>query len=1087
MTDSSPTPGSSDKKVLKKLDLSLANVNDDGSAKGEDQPKSPDKEEVRQVLSSIQMADLKPPSPPQEKPAPPKPEQAEASEAATIISSEDKKTMVDPAQQDPASDDNIPDMVADRYKVLRVIGRGGMGVVLLAKDVRLERHVAIKRLVFKSHNHKIVQRRFLREAQTIASLGHVNIVNVYDIGQDGEVAYITMEYVAGPHIDDEKPKLDPPSPINLDQYIKTKGPLKVEEAEELMLKLCNAMGYAHKQGTIHRDIKPSNILLTEDLEPKVADFGLARPIEISKTDEITLEGTMLGTPEYSAPEQWGDLKAVSVTADIYALGGVFWFILSGRIPRFYRQSDVLPRLGPILTKSMAQKPGDRFYDANDLAQAIIASRSGNSPIPSPSSSVDLPPPSDTQAIPDGMWLCTNCNNFSPETAQYCIHCGASGWQKCQLCGADMKVGAQYCPKCGEDIKLAEESVAILLAAKNHASFLEYETALEMVKELAKKNAEAKRLTKEWHEIILKRRNLLMEFDSAMRVFNIDKAVETANELKDLVPAECLSENPDFSVVVKHSELVTELRRLLVESATRAHEENNLAKFTQSIQALNQIFGEEVCGAVNSQLSNILNELEQTLTQAGLALGMNCISRATSIISQIPPWKGGDLGDRRTRIYNSCQELLEERDKSIDEIETAIRQEKYSDALSLIRKMGRFRLPPDHSEMEPAPADMEAHERIMRIDRVLTKTIDESIKTWINKDNWADIKNALLVLEQGESRSWQELLKRIKHATKQEITARHNKAVELERHGKFTSAARAWEDFLIIPQELLPPQYLNEAHDFKNRKRLNAIKRTRIIVNGGTLLFYMLFFFFASWFLWYPAYKSQAAWGYVSEIIGIVVPDFPYEFGGNVLKYQHNPMTYILLQLGLFSIVALIAQSRKLHYSPRQLERYSCPPRMIALGMLAALGPMAMALYELYYQWVYVPRNLIFLAHPIVLMTIVWALLDLARGFRKKRIPANFALTISWIVVCPILIAADRYSDPTIVPRFSLLLPENAELFRLSVWPTVAMIQSIAFLLIVLGEHLFYKHKHPEKFAEEPRRADSPLLETVTQTSVDFKK
>ncbi len=301
------------------------------------------------------------------------------------------------------------EVIGNRYKVIREIGRGGMGIVYLAQDQKLNRYVAIKRLL-QSANRSTVQRRFLREAQTIASLGHIHIVNLHDIGQDEFGYYITMEYISGP-----ESLLTPVRPISLSEYVKIKGPLPYDEALTFFLKLCSALEYAHNRDIIHRDIKPSNILLDERFEPKVVDFGLARPIGIKDTEEITLQGQPMGTPEYVAPEQWSDAKDTDCRADIYAVGGVFWYMISGKIPRYFRESELPDDIRGPIAKTLAHKRNDRYSAIKELSSALEKTDVNNA---AEQSSGDL-----NEILAAGKWACPNCRAANADAAKYCFKCG----------------------------------------------------------------------------------------------------------------------------------------------------------------------------------------------------------------------------------------------------------------------------------------------------------------------------------------------------------------------------------------------------------------------------------------------------------------------------------------------------------------------------------------------------------------------------------------------------------------------------------------------------------------------------------------
>ena len=247
---------------------------------------------------------------------------------ATNLEESPPETQPDRVSADPPSEMKIDheasfSTIGDRYEMVREIGRGGMAVVYLAQDKKLNRYVACKRLLLENVARNSVQKRFLKEAQTIASLGHIYIVNIFDIGKDEHGYYITMEYVPGPHIS-EKSKLFSPAPsVSLQEYIEKKGPLTHAEARKLIIKLCSAVEYAHNQGIIHRDIKPLNILLDDRYSPKLVDFGLARPVGRNDNTEITLDGQFLGTPEYIAPEQWSDSSDVDRRADYLCIRWCF--------------------------------------------------------------------------------------------------------------------------------------------------------------------------------------------------------------------------------------------------------------------------------------------------------------------------------------------------------------------------------------------------------------------------------------------------------------------------------------------------------------------------------------------------------------------------------------------------------------------------------------------------------------------------------------------------------------------------------------------------------------------------------------------
>ncbi|WP_314405659.1 Stk1 family PASTA domain-containing Ser/Thr kinase [uncultured Granulicatella sp.] len=200
-----------------------------------------------------------------------------------------------------------------RYKIQTLIGTGGMAAVYLAKDLILDRLVAIKvlRLDFRQNNDAM--RRFRREALSATQLTHPNIVGVYDVGQSQEMNYIVMEYVEG---------------TDLKDYIRQRGALHPIEAVRIMMQIVSAIAAAHQNRIIHRDIKPQNILIDREGNVKITDFGIA--VALSDTS-LTQTNTLLGSVHYLSPEQARGGMA-TIQTDIYALGIVLYELLTGRVP-----------------------------------------------------------------------------------------------------------------------------------------------------------------------------------------------------------------------------------------------------------------------------------------------------------------------------------------------------------------------------------------------------------------------------------------------------------------------------------------------------------------------------------------------------------------------------------------------------------------------------------------------------------------------------------------------------------------------------------------------------------------------------------
>ena len=201
------------------------------------------------------------------------------------------------------------------YDVKDVLGRGGMGIVYKARQIRLNRLVALKMMLAGTDAEPEELARFRSEAEAVARLQHPYIVQIYEVGEHDGRPYFSLEFLEGG---------------SLDKKLKSTT-LRPREAAEILAKLAQAMAAAHQRGIIHRDLKPANILLTADGTPKITDFGLAKRLE--EDQGRTRSGAVMGTPSYMAPEQaMGKINELGPSADIYSLGAILYDLLTGRPP-----------------------------------------------------------------------------------------------------------------------------------------------------------------------------------------------------------------------------------------------------------------------------------------------------------------------------------------------------------------------------------------------------------------------------------------------------------------------------------------------------------------------------------------------------------------------------------------------------------------------------------------------------------------------------------------------------------------------------------------------------------------------------------
>ncbi len=266
---------------------------------------------------------------------------------------------------------------AERYKLEEFIGQGGMSLVYRAVDLRTGHSVAVKILKSEYNSDKEFLERFQREAQAASLMSHHNIVNLLDVGVEGEYRYLVLEYVSGNTLKD---------------IIRQRGRLSAELAIQVTVRILSALQHAHDNGIIHRDIKPQNVLIHSDGHVKVADFGIAR---MTNAFTISKGDTVVGSVHYSSPEQ-ATGSVVEATSDIYSTGVVLYEMLTGRVP-FVGDTPVsvamqhINEMPPsvldfapetplevvaVLMKALAKSPKDRYQSARDMADALLRAKEG---------------------------------------------------------------------------------------------------------------------------------------------------------------------------------------------------------------------------------------------------------------------------------------------------------------------------------------------------------------------------------------------------------------------------------------------------------------------------------------------------------------------------------------------------------------------------------------------------------------------------------------------------------------------------------------------------------------------------------------
>jgi formylglycine-generating enzyme required for sulfatase activity/tRNA A-37 threonylcarbamoyl transferase component Bud32 len=332
--------------------------------------------------------------------------------------------------------------LSTRYTEEGVLGKGGMSVVSLATDTRLNRKVAIKRILGETVRSRIYVQRFLTVARSIATLNHNNIVQIYDCGCVADGPFLIMECVQGGNL----------------QEICNEAPIELEEAVNIFCQLCDGLAKAHVAGIIHRDIKPANVLMTEDGIPKLTDFNL--PKNDTADTGMTMEGAVIGTQGFMPPEQRQASELTDHRSDLWSLAATFYQMVTGKSPKIIKLSDVPSQLQDVLGKALEESKEERFQSALEMKGAVQQAATAGL-----ITARDL-----------GEGECPSCATTNPSDRKFCRNadCAASLEVDCLSCKTGMPMWEVVCGSCGtkQDTLIEKAKEALQVKHDEAETFLD---------------------------------------------------------------------------------------------------------------------------------------------------------------------------------------------------------------------------------------------------------------------------------------------------------------------------------------------------------------------------------------------------------------------------------------------------------------------------------------------------------------------------------------------------------------------------------------------------------------------------------------
>ncbi|MBT7919441.1 MAG: protein kinase [Planctomycetaceae bacterium] len=506
--------------------------------------------------------------------------------------------------------------LSTRYSEEGVLGKGGFGEVVLATDNRLNRKIAIKRIQGKAARSKKAVKRFLTEAKSIAVLNHTNIVQIYDYGRATDGPFLIMECVQGGSL--------------LDRC--RKGPIELDEAVNIFSQICDGLAKAHAENIIHRDIKPANILMTEEGVPKLTDFGLAKD-DTADTD-VTIEGVVIGTPDYMPPEQRKGAEFTDHRSDLWSLAATFFEMLTGKNPKVLNISLIPFKLQSVIAKALEEAKEDRFQSVHEMREEVLNAHAGK---------IDT-----SRSLGEGE--CPQCATLNPFHGKFCVECSEILQVQCLNCQLEIQIWNKACGDCGaRQTPLVDKALLKLKKVHNQAEMLLVDLDFEAAAEKSKvvKNEPDSRLQyyATWYE----------EFSARLELSKASEHTRLEELLREATTHELAYDyNAGLRTLLQISPSLVDTSIKGTDTAMEVHE--RLMAKQSRLKQLNGLVQKRVSNGGFTGLLGIVNEL-----------------------LRLKPDRP-EVQKIKTKLETLDAELLETRDAAIKQAPQLLRNQEYAQAI-----------------------------------------------------------------------------------------------------------------------------------------------------------------------------------------------------------------------------------------------------------------------------------------------------------------------------------------------------------------------------------------------------------------------